>query len=92
MAPPAVGTESVDGGGLAPVFLPGFLDGSPATLIFRGLAPGAAVPSISVNARSTFGKVKLLLPIGPTIPVEVASLGFRNAPRGSLLGFLAFSS
>lgn len=61
-------------------------------LMFRGLAPAAAEPSISVSARSTFGRLKLLLPIGPTIPADVVSFGLRNAPRGSRFGFFAFSS
>jgi len=59
------------------------------------IPPGPPIPiSISVKARSTFGIVKLLLPRGPTIPAAalVRSAGFRNAPRGSLSGFFAFSS
>ena len=52
----------------------------------------APIPlSISLKARSTFGRLKLLLPKGPTIPAET-SAGFRNAPRGSLSGFFEFSS
>ena len=50
--------------------------------------------SISLSARSTFGRLKLLLPKGPTMPAEAPakSWGFLNAPRGSLSDFLAFSS
>lgn len=50
--------------------------------------------SISVRARSTLGKLKLLLPSGPTIPAAAAvrSAGLRKAPRGSRSGFFAFSS
>ena len=50
--------------------------------------------SISLRARSTLGKLKLLLPKGPTMPAEAPanSAGFRNAPRGSLSGFFEFSS
>jgi hypothetical protein len=48
--------------------------------------------SISLRARSTVGRLKLLLPSGPTIPAAAVSVGFRKAPRGSRSGFLAFSS
>lgn len=91
-AAPAEGTERVDGAGRVAARLASFRDGSPATLMFRGFAVTAAEPSISVNARSTFGRLKLLLPMGPTMPAEAVSLGLRNAPRGSRLGFFAFSS
>lgn len=91
-AAPAEGTESVEGAGRVAVRLASFRAGSPATLIFRGIAVAAAEPSISVNARSTFGRLKLLLPMGPTMPAEAVSFGLRNAPRGSRFGFFAFSS
>lgn len=61
-------------------------------LMPRELEPPPTVPSISVSARSTLGKLKLLLPMGPTIPAATLSLGFRNAPRGSRSGFFDFSS
>ncbi len=50
--------------------------------------------SISDNARTTFGKLNVLLPSGPTIPADAPSrsAGLRKAPRGSRSGFLAFSS
>ena len=43
----------------------------------------------SFKARSILGRLKLWLPKGPTIPAaELAkSVGFRNAPRGSLSDF-----
>ena len=55
---------------------------------------GPPPDSISLSARSTFGRLKLLLPKGPTMPAEAPakSWGFLNAPRGSLSDFLAFSS
>ena len=53
---------------------------------------GDGPASISVSARSTLGRLKLLLPMGPTIPADAVSLGLRNAPRGSRFGFFAFSS
>ena len=55
----------------------------------------APIPlSISLRARSTLGRLKLLLPKGPTIPAEAPakSAGFRKAPRGSLSDFFEFSS
>jgi len=50
--------------------------------------------SISLNALSTFGRLKLLLPRGPTIPAAAPakSCGFLKAPRGSLSDFFEFSS
>ena len=48
--------------------------------------------SISLKARSTLGRLKLLLPKGPTIPAAAKSVGFRNAPRGSLSDFFEYSS
>ena len=50
--------------------------------------------SISLNAFSTFGRLKLLLPKGPTIPAvaPATSCGFLKAPRGSLSDFFEFSS
>lgn len=56
------------------------------------VAKGGGPASISVNARSTFGKLKLLLPIGPTTPALAFSVGLRKAPRGSRSGFFEFSS
>ena len=58
-------------------------------------APADAPPtplSISVSARSTLGRLKLLLPIGPTTPAAAFSTGVLKAPRGSRSVFLAFSS
>ena len=67
-----------------------------ATLMASGFAAApaeeGAEPSISVSARSTLGRVKELLPIGPTMPADAVSFGLRNAPRGSRFGFFAFSS
>jgi hypothetical protein len=60
----------------------------PVTLEPR-FAPTAPAPpltpaSISVSARSTFGRLKLLLPNGPTMPAAAfSSNGLRNALRGS---------
>lgn len=48
--------------------------------------------SMSVNAFSTFGRLKLLLPMGPTMPAAAFSVGFLNAPRGSRSARLEFSS
>jgi len=61
---------------------------SPFTLAFSALVP----PSISASAFSTFGRLKLLLPRGPTMPAVAVSVGLRNAPRGSRSGFFEFSS
>jgi hypothetical protein len=65
---------------------------SPLTLEASVLLPSPT--SISESARSTVGKLKLLLPNGPTIPAAapVKSAGLRKAPRGSRSGFFAFSS
>ena len=60
--------------------------------VVEDAAEEGAEPSISVSARSTLGRVKELLPIGPTMPADAVSFGLRNAPRGSRLGFFAFSS
>lgn len=64
---------------------------SPFTLAFNALPPPKPV-SISASAFSTFGRLKLLLPRGPTIPAVAVSAGLRNAPRGSRSGFFEFSS
>ncbi len=50
--------------------------------------------SISDNAFTTFGRLKLLLPSGPTTPAAApsSSAGLRKAPRGSRSAFLRFSS
>jgi hypothetical protein len=48
-----------------------------------GPAPLPTPASISVSARSTFGRLKLLLPNGPTMPAAAFSVGLRNALRGS---------
>ena len=56
---------------------------------------GPPIPvSISDKARTTFGRSKLLLPRGPTIPAEAPAIsaGFRKGPRGSRSDFLEFSS
>ena len=92
IAAPAVGTESVEGGCRAPVRLASFRAGSLPALTLRGFGTVVAELSISVSARSTFGRLKLLLPMGPTIPADAVSLGLRNAPRGSRFEFFAFSS
>ena len=86
---PTPGTDKLDAGRVV-LRLSGFLVSAPA-LIPSGAGPPTA-PSISVRARSTFGRLKLLLPMGPTIPADAVSLGLRNAPRGSRFGFFAFSS
>ena len=69
----------------------------PPSLLVPSIADVFAVPiplSISLKARSTLGRLKLLLPKGPTIPADAPaySAGFRNAPRGSLSDFFEFSS
>lgn len=74
---------------------------APVRLAKRRAAVESAAPvgppesnSISDNARSTVGRLKLLLPNGPTIPAAAfsRSAGLRNAPLGSRSGFLEFSS
>ena len=66
-------------------------EASPFTLAFNAPLPPNPV-SISASAFSTFGRLKLLLPSGPTIPAVAVSVGLRNAPRGSRSGFFEFSS
>lgn len=66
-------------------------EASPFTLAFNAL-PLPKPVSISASAFSTFGRLKLLLPRGPTIPAVAVSAGLRNAPRGSRSGFFEFSS
>ena len=56
--------------------LDNFRAASFATPVVRGDGP----PSISVSARSTVGKLKLLLPIGPTTPA--AGVSKRKYPCG----------
>jgi hypothetical protein len=88
---PAVLEDNVEGRGR--------VEARPATL--RAASPltlddnAFPVPtSISERARSTCGRLKLLLPSGPTTPAAapVRSAGFLKAPRGSRSGFFAFSS
>ena len=69
----------------------------PSLLVVPSIADVLAGPiplSISLKARSTLGRLKLLLPKGPTIPAAAPakSVGFRNAPRGSLSDFFEYSS
>lgn len=85
---PSGGTANPDVDDLGAGRPDSFRPGSAAAPVPRGVIP----PSISVRARSTFGKLKLLLPIGPTTPAAGLSVGFRKAPRGSRSGFLEFSS
>ena len=65
-------------------------EASPFTLAFS--PPPPTPDSISASAFSTFGRLKLLLPSGPTMPAVAVSAGLRNAPRGSRSGFFEFSS
>ena len=78
---------TVDRGGLV------FLDGLRSATLPLALAPRLALElappippipaSISVSARSTVGRLKLLLPNGPTIPAEAFSVGDLKAFLGS---------
>ena len=70
----------------------------PSLLVEPSIAVVFAGPiqlSVSLKARSTLGRLKLLLPKGPTIPAATPakSVGFRDdAPRGSLSDFFEYSS
>lgn len=92
-APPAPGTLRLPAAGRPDERPAPLRDGSPLTL-----APSAdeverlSPLSISVNAFSTFGRLKLLLPMGPTIPAVEFSVGFLKAPLGSRSALLEFSS
>lgn len=67
--------------------------GSPPVLELSEVDPPRLIPpSISESAFSTLGRLKLLVPIGPTIPIVGFSVGFLKAPRGSLSVLLEFSS
>ena len=88
---PAVLPDNAEGRGRVGARPATLRAGSPLTLDDNAFP----VPiSISERARSTCGRLKLLLPSGPTTPAAalVRSAGFLKAPRGSRSGFFAFSS
>lgn len=88
-APPAVDREGL-------VRLDGLRSVALALTLAPRLTPELAPPpmpaSISVSARSTAGKLKLLLPSGPTIPAAAFSVGDLKAFLGSWFVFFEFSS
>ena len=88
--PTLVGEDEVPNGDspAAPALPPSLLVAPSIRDVFAGPIP----LSISLKARSTLGRLKLLLPKGPTIPAAAKSVGFRNAPRGSLSDFFEDSS
>lgn len=83
----APSADSPADGRLVPLRLRALRESAEA-LMLSGDGPA----SISVSARSTLGKLKLLLLIGPTTPAPAFSVGLRKAPRGSRSGFFEFSS